>query len=137
VAVVSASSKTKMAIEVDFSVDQGTTFQKNWTVFMDPTLTIQANLVGFTASMNVCYTYDTLTQVIMAYSTSGNNMTINTNTSMITVDVANTDFDNVQFPAGQDADSIDLVYDVLITAANTASYRVAQGTLTVNRAVTQ
>src|SRR5260370_36324273 len=100
-----------MANQVDFSVDQLTTFQKSWTVFSDPAFTVQANVAGFTGSMNVCYSFDQ-TQVIASYSTSGGNMSINVASSVVTVNIANTDFAAIQFPSQQNAASIDLVYDL-------------------------
>ncbi len=124
-----------MATEVDFSYDQGTTYTKPFKVWMDPARSIEANLVGYAVSMNVCYSYD-VTQVIASYSTDAGNISVNTDSSVVTVNIANNDFLNVQFPTGVDASSIDLVYDLKITAANLASGRIAQGTLTLNKQVT-
>jgi hypothetical protein len=124
-----------MAYEVDFQVDQGTTFQKVWTVFTDSSFSIQANIAGFTASMNVAYSYDN-EQVIASYSTGLGNMWVDTANSIVQVNIANNDFVNVVIPQGNDSSSIDLVYDVKITAANLVSYRIAQGTLTLNKEVT-
>jgi hypothetical protein len=124
-----------MAFEVDLAIDQGTFFQQMWTVFTEPTQTVLANLSGYTGAMNVCISYDN-SQTVASYST-GNNMTINVASSTVTVNIANTDFNGIKFPSNEDADSVDLVYDVKLTDASLKSVRIAQGTLTVNRAVTK
>jgi hypothetical protein len=125
-----------MAFSANISYDQGTSFQQNWTIFTDPSMSIQANLVGFTAAMNVSQSYDQVSEVIASYSTANGDMTIDTANSVVTVNIANNDFAVVPFPNSEDADSADLVYDIKITAANNASYRIAQGTFSVNKAVT-
>jgi hypothetical protein len=121
----------------NFTISQGTVFTKSFTVFIDPAMSVQANLVGFTGSMNVVYSYDTIGQVIATYSTEGGNMTIDAPNSNVIISIANNDFANVQFASAQDSSFIDLVYDVLLTDANANNYRIAAGTLTVNRAITQ
>jgi hypothetical protein len=125
-----------MAFSANISYDQGTSFQPNWTVFADPSMSIQANLDGFTAAMNVSLSYDQSSDVIASYSTANGNMTIDTANSIITANIAPGDFAVVPFPPGEDASSTDLAYDTKITAANGAVYRIAQGTFTVNKALT-
>ena len=123
-----------MANEVDISIDQGTSFQQNWIVYAEPTATVLANLSNFTGSMEVRYNYDS--PLVVFAANTGNNMMINVASSTVTVNISNTDFNNVNYPVNQDASSIELVYDVYITSPTLQSYRIAQGTLTVNRAVT-
>jgi hypothetical protein len=123
-----------MAYEVDIQIDQGTTFTQNFVVYTDPAASVLADVSGFTGLMEVRYNYDS--PVVLFTANTGNNMVINVATSTVTVNVGNTDFNGVVFVPNQDESSIDLVYDLFLTNASLQSYRIAQGTLTINRAVT-
>jgi hypothetical protein len=125
-----------MADQIDFVLDQGATFTKTWTVYTDPTLSVPADLVGFTGLMEARTTYDSPIIVYTA-STANGNMMIDPLQAMVQVNVAATDLDRLIFQTGENLDSVDLVYDVKITDGSNKSYRISQGTMTVNRAVTR
>src|SRR6478609_4286162 len=124
-----------MTTPVDFSLDQYATFTKTFTVYDEANNVV--NLDDFEGEMVVRPDYDSQRIIFQANTADANTMAIDGIAGTVAIFFTDEDFANYQFQAGQNLDTTDLVYDLRLTNANGQSFRVASGTITLNRAITR